>query len=374
MQEQKILVNENQYEELKKILESHGKSSIMVVCGQSFYTLKIASFFNQLEKENQIKFIIFDKVLPNPTYEIIKNGVKQLRLHKCEMLIAVGGGSAIDVAKCIKAFATMDSEKDYLTQQIVSNEIDLMAIPTTAGSGSEATSFAVLYNKGEKQSVSHDSCIPSVVVLDPRLLSSLPEYQRKSTMLDALCHAIESYWSVHSTQESRELSVRAIKLILQNADSYLKNTENGNRNMLLAANLAGRAINIAKTTAGHAMCYQLTIRYGIAHGHAAALCVEQLWHYMLQNISQCCDIRGEAYLKHIFSDLSDLFGAKLPQDGVAAYSAFLKKLSLLHPLAKPEDIYALSESVNEERLRNNPIKPGKEALKDMYCRIVEIAD
>ena len=99
----------------------------------------------------------------------------------------------MDVAKCIKVFYNMDEQRNYLEQEIVPNDVRLLAAPTTAGTGSEATRDAVLYFEGKKQSVSHESCIPSAVLMDPSLLQTLPEYHRKSSMLDAT----ESFWSVN---------------------------------------------------------------------------------------------------------------------------------------------------------------------------------
>ena len=121
--------------------------------------------------------------------------------------------------------------------------------------------------------------------MDASALKTLPIYQKKSTMMDALCHSIESYWSVNSTEESNKYSKQAIQTILENKDAYLANKDLGNANMLKAAYLAGKAINITQTTAGHAMSYKLTSLYGIAHGHAVAICISKLWEYMLEPVS-----------------------------------------------------------------------------------------
>ena len=125
------------------------------------------------------------------------------------------------------------------------------------------------------------NCLPNAAMLDPTLLRTLPLYQRKATLLDALCHGIESCWSMHTTPESRAYSVRAIRQVLEHAEGYLTNQDAGNAGMLQAANLAGKAIHIAKTTAAHAMCYRLTTLFGIAHGHAAALCLSALFPELL---------------------------------------------------------------------------------------------
>lgn len=130
----------------------------------------------------------------------------------------------MDVAKCIKLFAFMDLSQNCLTQEIVANDIPLLAIPTTAGTGSEATRFAVIYYQGNKQSVNHTSCIPEYVLMDPGLLITLPMYQRKATMLDASVMPWESFWSVNATEESQKYAAEAIRLVLKEEQAYLANT------------------------------------------------------------------------------------------------------------------------------------------------------
>ena len=183
---------------------------------------------------------------PNPLYENVLSGLECYRKNSCNAIIAVGGGSAMDVAKCIKLYSNMQGDGEdgsYLKQKILPNEIPFLAIPTTSGTGSEATRFAVIYFNGVKQSVSDYSCIPGTVLLDAGMLKTLPQYQKKSTMLDALCHAIESFWSVNSTRESKNYSREAIEIVIKNLDAYLENKEEGNAEMLIAANTAGKAIN-----------------------------------------------------------------------------------------------------------------------------------
>lgn len=145
-------------------------------------------------------------------------GVKAFLESSADAIAAVGGGSAMDVAKCIKLYSGMDHNVCYLEQEIIPNDIRFLAVPTTAGTGSEATRFAVIYYEGEKQSVAHESCIPDAVLVDPEALKTLPTYHRKAAMLDAFCHAVESFWSIKSTEESRGLAAEAIRMILQYMD------------------------------------------------------------------------------------------------------------------------------------------------------------
>ena len=223
MSEQKIISAENNYAELDKYIIDSGCKSIMLVCDESLKFLNIRNYFKTVSDRLNISLIRFSNFKPNPLYGSVVEGVRLFNENGCEMIIAVGGGSAMDVAKCIKLYSNMDSSENYLQQKIVPNDIPLIAVPTTAGTGSEATRYAVIYFNGEKQSVAHVSCIPSVVLMDSSVLKTLPEYQKKSTMLDALCHAIESFWSVNSTEESRSYSRAAIQLILKNKDAYLAN-------------------------------------------------------------------------------------------------------------------------------------------------------
>ena len=332
--------------------------------------LKYLKLKEKIEKIGSVKLYHFTDFQPNPLYDSVVSGIRALRENDCDCVLAVGGGSAIDVAKCIKLYANLDESENYLKQTIVPNDIKLFAVPTTAGTGSEATRFAVIYYDGEKQSVASEEIIPSVVLLDASVLETLPPYQKRATMCDALCHALESFWSVNSTPESRELSKEALGMILKNMNSYLSNERAGNEAMLKAANIAGRAINITQTTAGHAMCYKMTSLYNIAHGHAAALCVAKLWKFMLSHTEKCADLRGEEYLKGVFSDIAKAFGTKDEADAAEKFEDTVKKLGLEAPRPKEGDIELLASSVNAVRLKNNPVKLDKDDITKIYTDIL----
>ena len=370
MSEQKIISAENNYAELDKYIIDSGCKSIMLVCDESLKFLNIRNYFKTVSDRLNISLIRFSNFKPNPLYGSVVEGVRLFNENGCEMIIAVGGGSAMDVAKCIKLYSNMDSSENYLQQKIVPNDIPLIAVPTTAGTGSEATRYAVIYFNGEKQSVAHVSCIPSVVLMDSSVLKTLPEYQKKSTMLDALCHAIESFWSVNSTEESRSYSRAAIQLILKNKDAYLANEESGNAEMLKAANIAGKAINITQTTAGHAMCYKLTSLYGIAHGHAAALCVSKLFPFMINHTEQCTDSRGKDFLEDIFGEIADAVGCENADLAVQRFDEILNDLELSVPAAEEKDFETLERSVNPTRLKNNPVGLEIDDIDMLYHQIL----
>ena len=368
--EQLILTADGNYAELDGYIKRSGIKSAMLVCGDSLRFLNIKKYFDTAEERLGIRIAKFSGFKPNPDYASVEEGVRCFKENGCEMIIAVGGGSAMDVAKCVKLFSNMKSGINYLEQKIIPNGVKLIAVPTTAGTGSEATRFAVIYYKGEKQSVTHESCIPEAVLFDESVLVSLPEYQKKSTLLDALCHGIESFWSVNSTEESKKISEKAIKSIISYKDGYFKGENN--YEMLEAANIAGKAINITQTTAAHAMCYKLTSLYGIAHGHAAALCLAKLWRYMLNNIDKCADPRGKDYLLSVFDELAGVFGADSPEKAADLFEKFFDALGLETPGAKPDDIDILKVSVNQERLKNNPVIPDENDIEAIYKEILDI--
>lgn len=367
---QKIFYISDKYDALDAYL-SKGLKTPLLVCGQSIRKLKIGEYFANVEKRLGIKLTVFSDFCPNPSYDSVVKGVQVFKENNCDCVIAVGGGSAMDVAKCIKLFSTMEGKQDYLEQTIVPNEIELIAIPTTAGTGSEATRYAVIYVKGEKFSVTDNSCIPSAVFMDASVLETLPEYQRKVTMLDALCHAIEAFWSVNSTEESKIYSKEAIQMIWLNKDLYLHNDTKGNENMLYASNLAGKAINITQTTAGHAMSYKLTTLYGIAHGHAVALCVSKLWPFMLKRTDKCIDLRGCDYLQTVFKELAETMGCESVEDSAEKFAKLVVELGLGTPVvANKSDYDILKKSVNITRLKNNPILLEEEDINGLYHEIL----
>lgn len=317
--------------------------------------------------------VLFNDYQPNPLYENVQAGVKVFREEQCDAIIAVGGGSAMDVAKCIKLYSNLPGNGEngsWLTAEYVPNDVPFLAMPTTAGTGSEATRYAVIYYDGKKQSVTSESFIPGTVLMDPNTLITLPAYQKKATMCDALCHAIESFWSVNSTEESKEYSKGAIQGVLENMDGYLGNTEEGNAGMLRAAHIAGKAINITQTTAGHAMCYKITSLFRSAHGHAAMLCDRVIFSWMIENTDKCIDPRGEAYLKDTLDIIGEAMGCEDAKAGAAKLAYLFEKLELEVPIATAEQFELLKTSVNPVRLKNHPIALDVDTIDALYHKIL----
>lgn len=363
-----IITSDGNYRELDEWLKE--KKCVLLVCDGSIrFMKKLNDKLNDIE----IPVIRFSDFQSNPLYESVVKGVNLFKSKPCDSIIAVGGGSAMDVAKCIKLYSNCfgdGADGEWLRTDVKPNNIPFLAMPTTAGTGSEATRYAVIYYNDVKQSVASDCLIPDTVLMDPDALKTLPLYQRKATMCDALCHAIESFWSVNSTYESKAYSKAAVQGVLENMKGYLANTEEGNAGMLHAAHIAGKAINITQTTAGHAMCYKITSLFGIAHGHAAILCNRILFPWMVENTKMCIDPRGNDYLRATLDEIGFAMGCKSAKAGADKLEETFEILELEVPKATLEQFEALKLSVNPVRLKNYPIVLSVDTIDALYHSIL----
>lgn len=293
-------------------------------------------------KEKFAEYKTFSDFQPNPLYEDVVKGMKAY--EGCDCLVSVGGGSAIDVAKAIKYYTCMDDEGNFNYKNIKH-----YAVSTTAGTGSESTRYSVIYKDGAKQSLTHDAIYPDVAVLVPELLKTLPDYQKKCTLMDALCHSIESIWSVNATEQSRGYAREAIEIIKANYKAYIDGQEEVIPAIQKAANLAGKAINISQTTAAHAMSYKLTSLYKIPHGHAVALTLPYLWELL---IADNCEAL-------VFENIS-----------VYEFKAIYSELELKDKIEiSDEEMDILVNSVNATRLSNFPKKMDSDTIRAIYKKI-----
>ena len=326
----------NNYDELQKLLQNSGKN-ILFIHGKS--AEKFSRLYECLSDKRVVHFTGFT---PNPKIEDATAASEFFRLNKCGVILAVGGGSAIDTAKYVKL-----NNPDSM----------LVVIPTTAGSGSEATKFAVLYEDGKKLSITDEKIIPDSVLFDSELLKYLPDYHRKSSALDALSHALESFWSVNASESSKKFSREALtnitRLLENYPDSY--NPEE----MLKNSYTAGQAINLAQTTAGHAMCYKITGLYNIAHGHAAVLCNRVLFKWLISHEKL-----------PVLKDIAESMNCRTPEEAAEKFNAIFERLNLQIPEANDQEIKILSESVNPERLKNFPAKLDLFTIKNLYMEIL----
>lgn len=359
------------------ILKEVGCKKLFLVIDSSYPFLNIKDAINVLPVEEMVKFSAFTS---NPLYEQVRNGIELLKQSNSDTIIAIGGGSAIDVAKCIKLAVLAKEGNEAIIPPLVSQrllidgaKIPFIAIPTTAGTGSESTHNAVMYYEGAKQTITNDGVLPDYAVLEPSVLKTLPLYQKKCTMMDALCQGIESWWSVNSTEESYEFSRKTVELIMANWRKYIiENDEDAAAQIMLAANYGGRAINITQTTAAHAFSYKITSLYKLPHGHAVAVGLPVIWKYMQTHMDKCIDVRGQDYLTDIFEQIAHSMGGESPQQAIDVFCQMMEEMDLKNPISrnKEVDLTVLSSSVNPIRLKNNPIRLEMDAIYDLYSIII----
>lgn len=305
---------------------------------------------------------VFSGFHPNPDLSDCEAGAALMREKHCDGLISIGGGSAMDTAKGIKAL--MLSDKEAVRHSTLPKGVALphLAIPGTAGTGAETTAVAVLYENGQKLSVDHPALLPEAVLLDGSLLDTLPEYHKKSCAMDALAQGIESWWAKKATEDSRTHAEAAISGVLNHLRAYLQTDEQAftaQDAMLHAAYESGLAILTTRTTAAHAMSYQITKKLGAAHGHACMLTLPHLWLHLAQ------DTNNHALL----TTLSRRMGGQTPEDGAWLLLGLLCALGLDNiPMPDDETLDALAASVNVERLGNHPEALTTEQLRQLYVR------
>ena len=348
-----------------EVLDAAGAARPLVVATSRFGEMGVA---RDLDAAG-IGYGTFTEFGPNPSGEDVARALEAFRAGGHDSLLSVGGGSAIDVAKCVKQLAAMPDSAQVAELEsggLPYSDTVHIAVPTTAGTGSESTHFAVCYLDGRKVSVANACLQPDIAVLDPSTLRTLPEYQKKCTMLDALCQAIESHWSRRSSDASREYSSEAIGSIMESAGGYLAGDRDASKAVMAAANRAGKAINLTTTTAPHAMSYRITSMFGIPHGHAVAMCMPHCWRELIE--------RGDGVLQKRLAEIAALMTGERragPADGLAAFDRLISDLRMERTVAGTRgDAEALACSVNVQRLSNFPISLSRDSLEDMYLRIV----
>lgn len=322
-----------------------------------------------LREYNYTRFFDFEE---NPKIEDVEIGVQIFKENKCDLIIAVGGGSVIDMGKLINFFHTKNPPFfQHFNDELKKDEVvQLAAIPTTAGSGSEATHFAVVYFNNDKYSIASQFLVPNYVIIKPYFTYNINSYLTAVTGLDALSQAIESHWSVGSTIESREFSKKAILLVWNNLKAAVKlNDKIAKGRLSEAAYLAGKAINITKTTAPHAVSYPFTSEFNIPHGHAVALTLPYFlgFNYDVQK-DDCNDKRGVEYVKKGIDEILRFIGCDDINKGVNKMQKFILVVEIelsLEKIGIPKSLIeeSIINKINFERAGNNPREINKNDLE-----------
>lgn len=320
----------------------------------------------------------FSGFQPNPKIEDIQRGVQMFRDAPPDLVVAIGGGTAIDLGKLIALIGNQDaSPTDIVTGKVKSSAaaLPLIAIPTTAGTGSEATHFAVAYIGTQKYSVADASLIPWQAIVDPRLTTSLPPAITAATGLDALCQAIESIWAVGATDQSVQYAKSAIGQALGHlATSVHAPTPASRMAMCRASHLAGKAINITKTTAPHALSYILTSQYHVPHGFAVAMTLARFLAFNSKvDARSCVDPRGAQSVRIRIAQIVDALGTADVHQACDRFTKLATSIGCPASMADlgittKERFEEIAASVNVERMSNNPRRIDRPQLVELLMQ------
>jgi alcohol dehydrogenase class IV len=264
--------------ELGNLLKSKKNASVLIVTDAGIVRNGLVKPVEEALKENEIKYTVYDKTQPNPTVANVEDALKLYHENNCDALIAIGGGSAMDCAKGIGArvaYPNKPLNKMGGVMRVLRRLPTLIAIPTTAGTGSETTLAAVITD-GEthhKYAIMSFPLIPHYAVLDAKMTYSLPPHLTSTTGMDALTHAVEAYIGRSTTKKTRGLALEATKLIFENVEKAYTDGRNheARENMLHAAYKAGIAFSMSYVGYVHAVAHSIGGKYGVPHGLANAV-------------------------------------------------------------------------------------------------------
>lgn len=338
----------------------------LLVTGRSFARRSgyLKTVVEMLE-EAGLKAVVFDNVEPNPSTETVYKGAEEGLKNACNLVVALGGGSAMDAAKGIAFLLKSKTrlEENFAPKE-VAEALPIVAVPTTCGTGSEVTKYAVLTSvwRKRKEVLIGDPLTPSLAIADANLLNSLSKELTAYTGFDAFSHALEAYLSKESTPFSDFFALEAARIILGNIVEAAKGVAEARENMLYASMLAGVAINCAGTVAVHGMGYYLTNYHGVHHGLANGVLLPHVLRFELD--------RGLDRLEDAAVKLGFGKGISLVEKIEEAAQRTGVPRSLLKLGVKPSEldamvVDALSYGRNLDK-HPNPLTPGN--IKKIYVR------
>ncbi len=347
-------------------LQNTLKKKIIISGSRSFNKSGASKVLSFLLKDRNAIFFFKKSFIPELSE--LKKIIKLIKINKPDIIIAIGGGSVLDYAKIASVLYKENNikEKIIYNDYSIKKKIPLVAIPTTAGSGAEVTANAVIYINNIKHSVEHNIFKPNYFFIIPNLIIKASKKIKASSGFDAISQSIESIISKKSNQTSLSFAKRSLKISLKNYLKYLNYPNNNNTfKMAIAANLSGKAISISKTNAPHALSYPFTSIFGISHGHAVSLTLNDFlkFNFFHQNKANCNFNLSSRY-KIIF----DLFNVKTIYELDNKISLIKKKALLENNFSNlgikiKRDYSKIITGVNIQRLSNNPVDLSKKDIK-----------
>jgi alcohol dehydrogenase class IV len=330
--------------------------------GRSVLLLTYKKYILNLTLENRkIKHLNFSTpVLIESEFNLFAKEVERFAVF--DTIIAIGGGTILDLAKILKL--------KFIQQK---PEIELILVPSTAGTGAEATRFAVMYDDlGNKLSIENEGIIPNIIIHAPEILLKVDKKFRAVSGFDAFSQSLESLWSCRSTDESKRYAKKSLKLLMENFEDYVLSPNATNaQKMQLAAYYSGKAINISYTTLAHALSYNLTYRFKIHHGLAVFLFLPIIINYNFEVTEEDLnDSRGIEYVRNNFQDILEFLNFKNANELSLFCTSLFNKFNLSSKLDEYgmtlNDVEKIvSQSTNNQRYKNNPRNVNAQILIDL---------
>lgn len=374
-------LNQGIQEPLNHIFQQHKnrKRLLLVKSGNGFQAENFEIAFQNAQLED---CLILDGFSNNPYSEEIIRSLKLINEFSPDIVMGVGGGKIIDIAKVLRLFINVPFCESFaeVFPAIIKGQapapvhadlVPLILLPTTAGSGAEETSFAVVYVDEEKYSFDLKNTRADYLVLDRDLVSKAPMCVRASSAFDALTQCTESIWSVGATDESTLFAEKGLNLLWQNLElAVLRQEPEALEKVIIGSNFSGRAINISKTTAVHALSYKITTEYGIPHGRCVGMLLPEFLRLHERLIDR--DRDNLALLQRAHAKILSIVGLSDMPSFISAYYELMKNVGFPTfaelNCQKHFNAKLILDSVNMERLSNHPINLRREDLESIFLR------
>ena len=365
----KNIINSN-LGEFENFIKKDKIKKVFIISGRKSYVQSGAKKIVEKILKNKKREYYF-KTSYLPEINELKRIIDHIDKFDPDLILAIGGGSVIDYAKIANSLVLSGSMQQEIIDskyKLKKNCRNLVAIPTTAGSGAEVTSTAVIYINKIKYSIEGSNIKPKYYFLIPSLLKNLKKNIKASSGFDAISQSIESVFSKKSTKQSIKFAKDSLKLSIANLADFVKKPNNQNSfNMSYAAMLSGKAINISRTIAPHAVSYPFSSLFGISHGHAVSLTLNEFLKFNLYNLEKAnCDFDLMQRYKIIF----DVFNVKTINQLDEALIKIKSEINLTNDFKKlginiNKDYGKIIDGTNLLRLKNNPIQLKKIDIKSI---------
>lgn len=374
----KVFSGKGSISEIRNIVASLSNPAVCLMTDAGVAGCGLAKLPLDVLNECGVKVTMIDDVPREPSVYDVKAAYDRIRECGAGLIVAIGGGSVIDMAKILSVAMTNDKLiEDLRADGAIQNpSLPMVAIPTTSGTGAEATANAIfLYPEEDlKVGIVHEYMIPDYVILDVSVTCGLPPALTASTGVDALCHAVESYISVLSNPFCEMLSLKAVQLICRSIEKAYKNGNDtqAREDMQLGSFYAGLCLTTSSTVAVHALSYPLGGKYHIPHGVSNAI----LLPYVMELNLPCCKQYFTTLAPYMIEDIEQYPKEEWPQKVVDYLYELMKKLDIPDSLTgfgvKPEDLdYLTDNAVKVERLLlKNPKKLTKEEIRGVYEKLL----